>query len=142
MASNVEVTEKAIEKYLREQVTAVGGLCYKWVSPSRRGVPDRICIFPPFLPRGQGTVWFIEVKRPDEEPSGQQKREMERLTRMGQLVGIIDSKKGVDMFIAKYHEVRNGILAEVERDQRNTQQEEKSRIIKPGEPGFSVPPHS
>jgi hypothetical protein len=134
--------EKAVEKYLREQMNEIGGLCYKWVSPGRKGVPDRICIFPPFAKGSTGTVFFIEVKRPGEEPSGPQKREMERLVEKGQLVAIIDSKKGVDQLIAKYQEIKNGILAEVERNKSNTEQKQESRIIKPGDRGFNIPPNS
>ena len=101
MAKEPQVTEKEVEKYLREQVEKVGGICYKWVSPNRRGIPDRIVIFPPFIAQGQGTVWFIEVKKPGEEPSGSQKRMMHRLAKLGQLVGMVDTKKGVDQFLQK-----------------------------------------
>lgn len=131
-------TEKAVEKYLRQKVLDVGGQCYKWTSPNRRGVPDRIVIFPPFISKGQGAVWFIEVKKPNEEPTSAQKREMIRLAKLGQLVGVIDSKNGVDQFIAKYHEVKNAILSEIERNPGDKKQEEQSRILKPGDPGFNL----
>ena len=110
--------EKAVEKYLREQVEEVGGLCLKWVSPGMRGVPDRIIIFPPFIPKGQGALWFMEVKKPGEVLSSAQERMAHRLTSRGQLVGMVDSKVGVDAFIAKYHEVKDAILAEIERNPR------------------------
>jgi len=39
--------ESKIETHLREQIEAIGGLCYKFVSPGRRNVPDRIVLMPP-----------------------------------------------------------------------------------------------
>jgi hypothetical protein len=36
------VREKVIENYLCEEAKKIGGLCYKFTSPGRRGVPDRI----------------------------------------------------------------------------------------------------
>lgn len=52
------VLEKSIEKYLKISVEKLGGLCYKFVSPGVRGMPDRVCIMP------DGTVFFAELKRP------------------------------------------------------------------------------
>ena len=35
--------ESIIEKHLAAAVKAAGGVAYKFVSPGRRSVPDRIC---------------------------------------------------------------------------------------------------
>lgn len=50
--------EKDIEKSLCRMVGRHGGLCLKWVSPGRAGVPDRIILLP------GGRIIFVELKRP------------------------------------------------------------------------------
>jgi len=48
--------ESHIEARLVKMVRDRGGLCYKFVSPSNPGVPDRIVITP------SGKVVFVELK--------------------------------------------------------------------------------
>ena len=48
--------EKEIERRMTQTVKKRGGLCYKFVSPSNPGVPDRIIITP------NGRVIFVELK--------------------------------------------------------------------------------
>lgn len=48
--------EKEVEKYLRDQIEKMGGMCLKFISPGDAGVPDRIVLLP------GGRVWFIEIK--------------------------------------------------------------------------------
>lgn len=50
--------EDTIEKYLITTIEVLGGGCYKFVVPGRRGYPDRICKLP------GGDAFLIEVKRP------------------------------------------------------------------------------
>ena len=50
------MNEKRIERRLVEGVKEAGGLCLKFVSPSRAGVPDRLIITP------SGKVVFVELK--------------------------------------------------------------------------------
>lgn len=71
--------ESAVEQNIRRQVTALGGVAWKWVSPGRVGVPDRICIFP------GGRVIFVELKRPGvgDGRSPQQKKVFSTLERLG-----------------------------------------------------------
>ena len=52
------VREESVENYLVRRVKALGGDCYKWVSPGLQGVPDRICVF------DGGRVFFVETKAP------------------------------------------------------------------------------
>ena len=47
--------EREIEKYLADQVKRHGGRSYKWSSPSHRGVPDRLVLFP-------NVILAVEVK--------------------------------------------------------------------------------
>lgn len=50
--------ESKLEKDLRKAVAGMGGIFFKFVSPSMNGVPDRVIAWP------NGHVTFMEVKRP------------------------------------------------------------------------------
>ena len=100
--------ERDIEDYLRTQVKKIGGYAYKFSSPMKRAVPDRICIFP------GGIVYFIEVKKPKGELTPAQQRELTKLRDFGCLVTTIWSVEDVDRFIGKMAR----ILQSVERSTR------------------------
>lgn len=59
--------EKTIEEYLTWAVEIIGGVTFKFRSPSQRGVADRIVC----LPNGQ--TWFVELKAPHGRLSPLQK---------------------------------------------------------------------
>jgi hypothetical protein len=50
------MTEREIERRMREMIKQRGGLTYKFTSPQNPGVPDRIVITP------RGVIWFVELK--------------------------------------------------------------------------------
>ncbi|MFC9755175.1 VRR-NUC domain-containing protein [Streptomyces sp. NPDC056921] len=85
--------ERDIEGYLLAQCRAHGLLCLKFVSPARRGVPDRIVVAP------RGTV-FVEVKRPGGQLRKLQQRTHAKLRDHGAEVHVVDDKPSVDAFIA------------------------------------------
>ncbi|WP_236871698.1 hypothetical protein [Burkholderia pseudomallei] len=85
--------EKTIETYLVDRVRAAGGDAYKFSSPARVSVPDRIVIFPP------ARIYFVELKRPGGKPTRGQVREHERLRALGCDVRVIDSREAVDAFV-------------------------------------------
>lgn len=87
--------ESVVEKYLKRRVKAEGGLTRKFVSPNQRGVVDQLVVF------AGGRVSFVEVKAPGEKAKPHQVREHNRLKAMGCTVRVIDSKEGVDAFIAE-----------------------------------------
>lgn len=87
------MSEKKIEKYLKEQVKAQGGFTRKWVSPGHVGVEDQICFFP------NGELWFIEVKDNDEKPTGSQWREIFEQLMLGHNAGYLAGKDEVDAFL-------------------------------------------
>ena len=85
--------ERDIEAYLRDQVKAIGGIAYKFVSPGNAGVPDRLVLLP-----GERVV-FVELKAPGRQPTPLQLRQQRRIRDLGFTVLVIDSKEGVDEFI-------------------------------------------
>nr|DAJ03845.1 MAG TPA: Nuclease [Caudoviricetes sp.] len=78
--------ESIIEKHLAAAVKAAGGIAYKFVSPGRRSVPDRIVLLP------GGRIVFVECKAPSKAPRADQLREHERLRALGFKVVVLDSK--------------------------------------------------
>lgn len=87
--------ERDIEEYLRQRVKVAGGRAYKWVSPGNAGVPDRIVMLP------GGRTAFVELKAPGKKPSPLQIAQGKKISNLGQVVVVIDSKQGVDEFITK-----------------------------------------
>lgn len=76
--------EKDIERKACEWARANGWLAYKFTSPSRRSVPDRLFI-------KAGAVGFIEFKRPGGAVTDSQKREIARLDKEGMAVWVCHS---------------------------------------------------
>ncbi|EDR2105050.1 VRR-NUC domain-containing protein [Salmonella enterica subsp. enterica] len=78
--------ENIIEKHLVAEVKKVGGVAYKFISPGRRSVPDRLVLLP------GGRLVFVECKAPGKEPRADQLREHERLRALGFSVVVLASK--------------------------------------------------
>lgn len=70
-------TESQVEAKIVAYARSKGCLVYKFSSPARRGVPDRIIIAP------GGKVLFLEIKRPGKHPTELQLREMRLLREQG-----------------------------------------------------------
>lgn len=81
--------ESQIEKHLVQKVKALGGEVrkVKWIG--RNSAPDRIVMIP------SNTFW-AELKAPKEKPTAAQKREHERMRKMGQQVEVIDSLERIE----------------------------------------------
>lgn len=77
--------EKDIEKRVCDYAKSLGMLCYKFTSPSRRSVPDRMFI------NYHGTVFFIEFKRKGEKPTAAQAVEIAKLRKQKASVFVIDN---------------------------------------------------
>lgn len=86
-------TEKEIEEYLTKRIGRMGGQAYKFSSPQRRAVPDRICVLP------NRTVVFIECKRPGLQPTAAQHREIKRLRDWGVPASWVATKAEVDYLV-------------------------------------------
>ncbi|MEX3555285.1 MAG: VRR-NUC domain-containing protein [Burkholderia gladioli] len=85
--------EHVIETCLVERVHAIGGAAYKFTSPARRSVPDRLVVLP------GGKIAFVECKRPGGRLTRAQAREHDRLRALGCSVWIVDTRESVDAFI-------------------------------------------
>jgi hypothetical protein len=89
------VTESKIERALCKAVEAFCGVAYKFVSPGRRGVPDRLVLFPVAPEHREivsAYVYFVETKAPGKKPRPEQEREIGRLRDMGFDVAVVDGK--------------------------------------------------
>lgn len=84
--------EGIIEKYLVRQAKFHGFLCYKFISPSNSGVPDRILI-------GNGHTIFVETKSKTGKLSELQKEIIKEMKKQGATVYVPYTKKQVDSII-------------------------------------------
>ena len=85
--------EKDIERYLVRRTNEHGGAAYKWVSPGRVGVADRIVLLP------GGVVWFVELKTVRGRLSAWQKLFATEMARLGMNYIVIRSKEEVDQWL-------------------------------------------
>ena len=86
------ILERDIERYLVRRTIEHGGVAYKWVSPGRVGVADRIVLLP------NGVVWFVELKTVKGRLSPWQKLFAADMRRMGMQYIVIRSKEEVDQW--------------------------------------------
>jgi len=94
----VAASEKAVERYLVQQVRSLKGTAYKFTSPGRTGVPDRMCLFP------DGRMLFVELKGRGKKAKTYQEREHARLRKLGFVVEVANSKKCVDLVLERFIE--------------------------------------
>ena len=87
--------EKQIEAYLVKRVKEIGGIPYKFTSPSNRGVSDRIVVLP------GGAIWFIEVKRAGGKLTPLQVKFAETVQTLGHRYACLWSKEEVDKWISQ-----------------------------------------
>ena len=87
------IKERDIERYLVAQCKKHGVFCRKWVSVNSRGVPDRIILY-------NGEWAAVELKRPGGKLTKLQEVEHRAIRKAGGYVFVLDSKDGVDEFIA------------------------------------------
>lgn len=90
--TSYSLPERAVEKMLVEGVKRVGGLCWKWVSPGRAGVPDRIVIV-------KSAVWFVEVKASGGKERPLQKAVRSMLEKVGAKCRVVIGADGVEEFL-------------------------------------------
>ena len=77
--------ESEIERKFAEYAETKGCMAYKFVSPNRVGVPDRMISCPGDL------IFFIEFKSPGEPLKSWQEREITRMRKRGHSVYVCDN---------------------------------------------------
>ena len=87
--------EKQVEERLRDRAKQHGGVAYKFTSPGRRSVPDRLMIVPGWA--WLGCTIFVEAKAPGQKPTKSQLREHIKLRKLGCMVFVVDNYDEVDM---------------------------------------------
>ena len=87
--------ERDIERYLVRRTIEHGGVAYKFLSPGRVGVADRIVLLP------GGVVWFVELKTATGRLSPLQKVFAADMARMGMNYALLRSKEDVDEIITR-----------------------------------------
>ena len=70
--------EKIVENHFVWAVERIGGKTYKFTSPGRKGVADRIACLP------DGSTWFVELKTKGGRLSALQKMFMSDMTLLNQ----------------------------------------------------------
>ena len=92
--------ERDVERYFCRRVREAGGLAWKFSSPGCSGVPDRLVLFPDVKKqKGQGRIFFVELKRPNAKVRPLQKKVHERLREMGFAVYVIHDKAETEAFL-------------------------------------------
>lgn len=86
--------EGIIEDYLIKQAENHDSVCYKFTSPGKRGVPDRIVI-------GHGYTVFVECKSPTGTTRKQQDFRIKEMRDHGALVYVLKTKPAIDDFFEK-----------------------------------------
>ena len=85
--------EKDIERRVCDYAKRRNVLPYKFTSPNRAAVPDRLFVAP------GGRIWFCEFKREGEKPTEPQKREHDRLRAQGAIVFVVDNVESGQIMI-------------------------------------------
>lgn len=86
--------EKKVEERLRKGVAARGGICWKWTSPGKAGVPDRIVVT-----KGP-VICFVELKTEAGKLTPLQKAAQYALSSLGANVFTLYGPADVDRFLA------------------------------------------
>lgn len=87
--------ERDIERRFVRRLAEHGVLCWKWVSPGRDGVPDRIVVIP------GGVVVFVELKTSSGKLSPLQQTTLPELSGRGCDVRVLYGQAQADAFIAE-----------------------------------------
>jgi hypothetical protein len=85
--------EKIVENHFIWAVERIGGKTYKFTSPGRKGVADRIACLP------DGSTWFVELKTKGGRLSVLQKMFMSDMALLKQNYACLWTTEQIDEFI-------------------------------------------
>ena len=89
-----KLKEVDAERHLVRLVEKAGGKAYKFVSPGRAGVADRLVVLP------GGRVWFVELKVAGGRMSALQQIFAEDMVALGQNYTVLWGKDDVATFVS------------------------------------------
>lgn len=92
--------EGTIESYLEKQSEKHGCICYKFTSPGRKGMPDRIVIG--IDKQNRKHTDFIETKAPGEKPRLLQEIVHDDMRKHGATVFVLSTKEQVDAYFKEF----------------------------------------
>jgi hypothetical protein len=84
--------EKEIERHFIWTVERLGGITYKFTSPGRKGVADRIACLP------DGSTWFVELKTKGGRLSPLQKMFAADMAALNQKYACLWTKEQINEF--------------------------------------------
>ena len=84
--------EKEIERHFVWTVERLGGITYKFTSPGRKGVADRIACLP------DGSTWFVELKTKGGRLSPLQKMFAADMAALNQKYACLWTKEQINEF--------------------------------------------
>ena len=85
--------EKIVENHFVWAVERIGGKTWKFTSPGRKGVADRIACLP------DGSTWFVELKTKGGRLSALQKMFMSDMALLRQNYACLWTKEQIDEWI-------------------------------------------
>ena len=85
--------EKIVENHFVWAVERIGGKTWKFTSPGRKGVADRIACLP------DGTTWFVELKTKGGRLSPLQKMFAEEVQALNQRYACLWTKEQIDGWV-------------------------------------------
>lgn len=86
--------EKQIERLLVDNIKKLGGMCFKFVSTSCAGSPDRLVLLP------NSNIVFVELKTEKGRLSSIQKHTIDEMKKRGADVRVLYGRQDVKNFIA------------------------------------------
>lgn len=93
--------ERTVEKYLKDRITDLGGICWKYTSPGTTGVPDRNIEI-------NGLHCYVETKRPKGgRLSDIQKWRIKQLRAQGARVYVLKNTEEIDWLV---EHIMKGVL--------------------------------
>lgn len=93
---SLKLKEADVERHLVRLVEKAGGKAYKFVSPGRAGVADRLVVLP------GGRVWFVELKTSTGRLSALQQVFAADMAALGQNYTVLWSKDDATTFVSSH----------------------------------------
>lgn len=97
--------ERSLERVLIRLVKRRRGRAYKFSSPGKRSVPDRLVV----LPGKPAKIYFIELKRKGKKLTPAQGEERARLKALGAEAYAVDNEEDVELILSGLGHLANEV---------------------------------